>query len=68
MFNTIQVRYWHLQKYSDLPYEHGQIFDFSMRKRNYIINIIINKGYSVMLKPYDDNLTIWVDKGRFGQR
>ena len=66
----INVAYWH-SRYFDLPYEHNQYFPYSMRKRNAIINKILSKGYSVMLRPsMGDNgqtLIIWIDKGRFGQ-
>lgn len=67
---TIIVGYWHLSKFPDLKYEHYQEFEYSTRKRNQIINDILSKGYSVMLRPMKDKptLLIWIDNGRFGQK
>jgi len=66
----IIVAYWHLGKFSDLKYEHNQEFDYSVRKRNQIIDDILSKGYSVMLRPMktEPTLVIWIDDYRFGQR
>jgi len=73
MEKKIEVRYWH-SKYSDLPYEHGLILKYSTRKRNQIINNLLSKGYSAMIRPMskasgwaNDGELIWIDKGRFGQ-
>ena len=50
-----------------LKYKHYEEFEYSMKKRNNIINYLLFKGYSVMLRLYPDQLIIWIDKGRFGQ-
>ncbi len=62
----IIVGYWNVT-YGDLPYKHMQEFDYSIRRRNNIITKILSKGYSVMLRPSENGLLIWIDKGRFGQ-
>jgi hypothetical protein len=65
----ISVSYWHLREYDDLPYEHNTFYPYSDRKRNAIVNLVLSKGYSVMLKPCSDGqtLAIWIDKGNFRQ-
>jgi hypothetical protein len=62
----ILVSYWNV-KFKDLPYKHQEEFEFSIRKRNGIITKILSKGYSVMLRPVNELLIIYIDKGRFGQ-
>ena len=63
----IKVSYWHLSKYADLRYEHNQVFDYSKRMRSIIIDDVMSKGYSVMLRSSDSQLIIYIDRGRFGQ-
>lgn len=63
----IVVGYWH-SKLNDLPYEHNQEFEYSLDMMNVIIMLVLSKGYSVMLRPSKEQLTIWIDNGRFGQR
>ena len=66
----IIVAYWHGHKYKELIYEHNQEIQYSELIRNDIINDVLNNGYSVMIRPFnlDDEMIIWVDKGRFGQK
>lgn len=66
----IVVFYWHLSEFRDLKYKHNQEFEYSIRKRNKIVDDILSKGYSVMLRPSitESALFIWIDNGRFGQR
>jgi len=66
----IVVCYWHLRELPGLKYKHQQEFEYSTRKRNHIVDDIISKGYSVMLRPTleTETLIIWIDKYRFGQR
>lgn len=66
----IIVTYWHLSKFKDLPYEHNQEFDYSITKRNEIVDLLLSKGYSIMLRSSKDNetLLIHIDNGRFGQK
>lgn len=64
----IIIGYWHLTKFNDLPYEHNQEFEYTVDMVNIIVMLLITKGYSVMLRPTEENLYIWIDKGKFGQR
>jgi len=64
---TIQIIYWH-SKFADVPFEHQQVLSYSIKERNSIIDLLVDRGYSVMLKTYEHNLTIFIDNGRFGQR
>ena len=64
----IQVAYWHLQKLNGLPYEHLMCYDYSVEKRNEIIDTVLKAGYSIMLRQNKDVLIIWIDNGRFGQK
>lgn len=64
----IIVAYW-IKRIIELPYEHNQVFEYSEKTRNEIINVILEHDYSVMLRPLKTgDLMIWIDKGRFGQR
>ena len=63
----IVIGYWH-SRFKELPYEHNQEFEYSEETRNQIINTILAKNYSVMLRPSEGQLIIWIDNGRFGQR
>lgn len=65
---TIEVRYWHLTKLPNLSIKHGTTFQYSTRKRNSLIDKILNAGYNVMITHYSDVMLIWVDNGRFQQR
>lgn len=63
----ITVAYW----YGIIPeagYKHQEEFPYSVRKQNSIVNKLLSKGLSVMLRPQEDGVLIWIDKGRFGQR
>jgi hypothetical protein len=75
----ITVAYWKWNiNFSDLylhnliPYfKNNCTFDYSIEKQNEIVQIIIEHGFSVMLRPNlgedKDTLIIYIDKGRFGQ-
>lgn len=65
----IIVAYWH-NTLKDLDYQHNQEFDYSVEKRNEIIDDILSKNYSVMLRPLktQNTLVIWISEYRFGQR
>lgn len=66
----IIIYYW---KERDLiPYsQHGQEFDYSFEKLNEIIQMIIERGLSVMVKPNmgenKDILIIYISKYNFHQ-
>ena len=66
----IVVAYW---KEKDLiPYfEHNCVFEYSVKMQNEIIQVIIERGLSAMVRPNmgDEKYTllIYIDKGRFGQ-
>ena len=66
----IIIGYWHGKKYDDLGYPHHQEYEYSAKLGNQIIDKILNAGYSVMLRhdTIDNELIIWIDKGRFGQK
>jgi hypothetical protein len=70
LMKKIVVAYW---KERDLiPYfEHNSEFEYSVEKQSEIVNIIIERGLSVMVRPnigtYQDTLLIYIDKGRFRQ-
>lgn len=66
---TITVGYWH-SVIPEAGYKHNEEFPYSTRKQNSIVNKLLSKGLSVMLRPDELNnrIVIWIDKGRFGQR
>jgi hypothetical protein len=66
----IVVVYW--KQHNLIPYfEHNSEFEYSIEKQSEIIQIIIECGLSVMVRPnmgtYQDTLLIYIDKGRFVQ-
>jgi len=63
----IKIGYWH-SKIEGIKYEHLEEFEYSTKKRNEIVNYLLSKKCSVMLRPSENELIIWIDKGRFGQR
>ena len=67
MKKTIIVAYFH-DTIKELEYKHLQEFKYSIKKRNAIINNIISKGFSIMLKPSGERLIIFIDNGNFKQR
>ena len=70
LMKKIVVAYW--KEHDLIPYfEHNCEFEYSVEKQNEIVQIIIERGLSVMVRPnmgtYQDTLLIYIDKGRFGQ-
>ena len=70
LMKKIVVAYW--KEHDLIPYfEHNSEFEYSVEKKSEIVNIIIERGLSVMVRPnmgtYQDTLLIYIDKGRFGQ-
>lgn len=73
MDKKILIGYWKTI-FKDLPYEDRVVLPYSEDTRNEIINTILDKNYSVMIRPMSkengweaDGIMIWIDKGRFGQ-
>lgn len=63
----ITIAYWHGSQLKGLTYNHNEILPYSSEKRNSIIDTVLKAGYSVMLRPKESELIIWIDNGRFGQ-
>lgn len=63
----IVVAYWH-SVIPEAGFKHQEEFPYTTRKRNAIVDRLLAKGLSVMLRPQTDQLIIWIDKSRFGQR
>jgi gamma-glutamyl:cysteine ligase YbdK (ATP-grasp superfamily) len=66
----IVVVYW--KEHDLIPYfEHNSEFEYSVEKQSEIVQIIIERGLSAMVRPnmgHDKNtLLVYIDKGRFGQ-
>ena len=66
----IVIAYW--KEHNLIPYfEHNSVFEYSIEKQSEIVQIIIERGLSVMVRPnmgtYQDTLLIYIDRGRFGQ-
>jgi len=71
MFKSITIAFWHgRQKDQDaVGLKHNDKHLYSLAKRNYFIDKILDSGYNVMLQNVNsgNELTIWIDKGRFTQ-
>jgi len=66
----ILIGYW--KEHNLIPrYNHNQEFDYSVKKRDEIIHMVLEHGFSVMVRPNmgenKDVLIIYIDNGRFGQ-
>ena len=64
----IVVAYW---KEHDLMsyFEHNSVFEYSTKKQSEIVQMIIEHGLSVMIKPNmgndKDSLLIYISRGKF---
>ena len=66
--NKIVIGYWHLRDLPGLPYKHQDELPFSNDNLLNIIMIVLNAGYNSMIQRVDNNeVFVWIDKGRFGQ-
>ena len=68
IMKKILVTYW--DENNLIPYfEHNSEFEYSVAKQSEIVQIIIERGLSVMIRPnmgtYHDTLLIYIDNGRF---
>jgi len=63
----IRVSYWH-SPIPEIKYIPNQEFPYSNRQRSAIIDHVLEKGCSVMIRPMDNGILIWIDRERFGQR
>jgi hypothetical protein len=66
----IVVAYW--KKHDLIPYFRNNCeFEYSVEKQNEVVQIIIERGLSAMLRPNmgedKDTLLIYIDTARFGQ-
>lgn len=66
----ITIGYWHLQKYPELKYNHLDKMPYSDETLNEIIQHVISNNYSIMIRPFniDNEMIVWIDKNRFGQK
>lgn len=66
MYKSINIMYW---KQRDLIPElpNQSVFDYSIEKQNEIIQTILENNLSIMIRPIDNDLFIFIDKGRFTQ-
>lgn len=62
----INIQFWN-EIIPELKYRQYQKFEYSKRKRNQIIDNVLSHGYSIMLRQYTEQLTIYISKGRFSQ-
>lgn len=66
MYKSINIMYWK-QKNLIPSLEHNQIFDYSIEKQNEIIQTILENNLSIMIRVINEELFIFIDKGRFTQ-
>jgi len=66
--NKIEIAYWCGKKLDGLEYEHNQIFDYSKRLRNKIIDNVLTSGYNIKIQQGSKYLIIWISDTRFTQR
>jgi hypothetical protein len=66
----ITIGYWHLHKYPELKYSHMEEMPYSIEVLNEIIQHVLSNNYSVMVRPFniDNEMIVWIDKHRFGQK
>lgn len=66
----ITIGFWHLRELPGIQYTHLQQVPYSVETMNEIINNVISNNCSVMIRPFnmDNEMVIWIDNGRFGQK
>lgn len=64
----IMIFYFYGTKFPKLKYQHKQTFQFSRRKRNQIIDKVMDAGYNILLQQSGECLVIMIDYKRFQQR
>jgi hypothetical protein len=69
MIKKIVTVYWHGVKLVE-KYEHHELFEYSKKQRNIIIDTILESGNNVMLIEAKalNILYIWIDSDRFRQK
>lgn len=67
---TISIYYWHHAALPGLKYRHGEERELKARTLTTVIKTVTKAGYSIMIRPEKDteNLTVYIDNGRFGQK
>ena len=65
----IYVQYW-AGKLDGLDFKDGEEFEYSVEKRDEIIDEVLSKDYFAMLKIQKDSgdLWVWIDDRHFTQR
>jgi hypothetical protein len=64
---TIIIAYWH-SKIDGIPYKHLQEITYHGpydQKINEILSICLSSGVSVMIRPTDNGIYMWLNKGLF---
>ena len=66
----ITVAYWYSILDDVTGIKANQQYEYSVEKRNEIIDLVLNKGLNIMLYQVDDKetLIIWIDNKKFQQR
>jgi hypothetical protein len=66
----ITVAYWYGRLENITGIKHNQQYEYSIEKRNEIIDLVLDKGLNIMLHQVDNrkNLVIWIDNKKFQQR
>lgn len=64
----ILVVYWTRTIEEYVGIKHNSRYEYTREKRNEIIDLILDKGFNVMLYQQPENLIIWIDNKRFTQR
>mgnify|MGYP000660455298 CR=1 FL=1 len=70
----IKIFYWHLSKFDDLPWKHGEVIEpFYLLGESLEVGQLLLKiatqGYTSMFRPLGDNTFIlYIGKGKLTQR
>lgn len=64
---TITVAFW-FSSIKEVPYDHHESFEYSVEKREEIIDTLLGLGVNMLLRKSDDTLFIYMSRGSFGQR
>ena len=64
---TITVAYWSKFFYDITGIEHNTRYEYSIEKRNEIIDLVLDKGLNIMIQQLDTTLVMWIDNKRFRQ-
>ena len=68
MFKTLTIAYWMGSELPGMGIPNNTEMEYSKSQCHSIQECALGRGYNVMLMQHNEELILWIDKGRFNQR